>query len=676
MVGKFGKNPGSNQLRWVILLLAIAVILPTVCLLWFMSQAVRNERLAVRQKLIDVYTEKAKPSFVEYPDLYWQEAQASLDSSKGVLSKRPLLFPDIYAGGRFSGFVIFGEDGKTVWPILQVTNAGDSASGQLQKGAELEFGRGGAAEALAEYRRVVNDSNDAAVRLAAQMAEVRCLVRLNRTKEAIGKCRDLSYPEVDEQGSYQFAADVMRMRVRLAQLYRDSNDPNLYEHLRRCLAGAGYEGKQNTSQMTFPSSVDIWGLQQLADVAQQTGLSDRLDPEIQSAKQRISLEKVSSAAAAVYSNNDLVGWPEGTVRRLNLPQSPYGVYYRISGKALLCLMSEGQIKEFAGKAANDWTDDTVACRVLDERGGFVAGAETAEGKAFGSTAMGRFLPGWTAQLYFRDLGVFDTAASRQTAIYMWTGVLVILLIVVCGAVAAQSVGKQIRLNRLKNDFIATVTHELRTPLASMRVLVDTLLEGNYHGEATVGEYLRLVSKENERLSRLIDNFLGFSRMERNKRAFEMRLVSPVEIANFAADAVRGKFDGANVKFEVKMSKPLPMVEADQDAMVTVLVNLLENAYKYSGENKSIQLRVYAENGSVCFAVEDNGIGIPRRAMGRIFKRFYQVDSSLSRRAEGCGLGLSIVKFIVEAHKGQIDVKSEVGKGSVFTVRLAAERIGQ
>jgi len=111
------------------------------------------------------------------------------------------------------------------------------------------------------------------------------------------------------------------------------------------------------------------------------------------------------------------------------------------------------------------------------------------------------------------------------------------------------------------------------------------------------------------------------------------------------------------------------VLADHDAMVTVLVNLLDNAYKYSLDDKRIELRAFAENGSVCFCVSDNGVGISRRDAKRIFKRFYQIDRSLARRAEGCGLGLSIAKFIVDAHKGSISVNSKPGEGSTFTVKL-------
>jgi signal transduction histidine kinase len=269
--------------------------------------------------------------------------------------------------------------------------------------------------------------------------------------------------------------------------------------------------------------------------------------------------------------------------------------------------------------------------------------------------------------------VFDQAANKQAAIYTWTGVLVVLLIFGSGAIAAQVVGRQMKLNRLKNDFIATVTHELKTPLSSMRVLVDTLLEGNYNDQQQATEYLHLISKENVRLSRLIDHFLTFSRMERNKQTFDMAKTDPAEIAKSAAEAVQTKFNHENCKFTVTINEGLTPVLADKDAMVTVLVNLLDNAYKYSYDEKQIQLRVFGEEDFICFEVKDNGTGMTRRQIKKIFDRFYQTDSSLSRQAEGAGLGLSIVKFIVDAHHGSITVDSRPGKGSTFTVILPQQK---
>jgi signal transduction histidine kinase len=226
-----------------------------------------------------------------------------------------------------------------------------------------------------------------------------------------------------------------------------------------------------------------------------------------------------------------------------------------------------------------------------------------------------------------------------------------------------------RLARLKNDFIATVTHELKTPLASMRVLVDTLLEEKLPDRRQEREYLELVARENERLSRLIDNFLTFSRMERNKQAFEMAPVDAGEIAQAAADAVRERFAAADVGFSLDIPDQMPQIDADRDAIITVLLNLLDNAFKYGGSDKSIKLRAAGGDDEVVFEVEDNGPGIPRRAQKKIFDRFYQVDSSLAREVGGAGLGLAIVKYIVDAHGGAIAVQSAPGRGSRFTVRL-------
>ena len=160
-------------------------------------------------------------------------------------------------------------------------------------------------------------------------------------------------------------------------------------------------------------------------------------------------------------------------------------------------------------------------------------------------------------------------------------------------------------------------------------------------------------------------------MSRNKKAFTFADCAPAAIAQDAVEAVKTKFAANNCQLAEDIAENLPDIQADHDAIVTVLVNFLDNACKYTGDNKQISLKVFADNENVCFAVTDNGIGLTRRQIRRIFDSFYQVDSSLARKAEGCGLGLSIVKFIVDAHKGIISVESKPGEGSIFTVKLPA-----
>jgi signal transduction histidine kinase len=265
--------------------------------------------------------------------------------------------------------------------------------------------------------------------------------------------------------------------------------------------------------------------------------------------------------------------------------------------------------------------------------------------------------------------MFNKAASRQITVYIWTGAMVILVILLVGLFAGQAVGRQIRLNKMKNNFIATVSHELKTPLASMRLLVDTLLEKRVRDEAHAEEYLNMIARENERLTRVIENFLSFSRMERNRNAFTMLPTAPTDIVENAVESICTKYKANGCKLEMDLTEDLPEITVDADALVTVLINLLDNACKYTGADKQIRLSLTVDNEEICFAVADNGIGLTRRQIHKIFNHFYQVDSSLARSSEGCGLGLSIVQFIVNAHKGRIDVESRPGEGCTFSVYL-------
>jgi signal transduction histidine kinase len=291
---------------------------------------------------------------------------------------------------------------------------------------------------------------------------------------------------------------------------------------------------------------------------------------------------------------------------------------------------------------------------------------------FLSPPAGASLPGWRLALSLNDQRLFESAAAQRIASYVWIGVLVVVTVIVLAALALRLVRRQMALTQLRNDLVANVTHELKTPLSSMRLLVDTLLNSQPLHEQTAREYLQLIAQENLRLSRLIDNFLTFSRMERNKYAFGFKEVPAAAIVEGALTAVRERFNAPGCLFETHAAPDLPSVVADADAMVTALVNLLDNAYKYSGEEKQITLSASAENGSVFFAVKDNGIGLTPRDTKRIFKRFFQVDQRLSRSGGGCGLGLSIVKFIVTAHHGSVRVESQPGRGSTFTISLPAD----
>jgi signal transduction histidine kinase len=278
-------------------------------------------------------------------------------------------------------------------------------------------------------------------------------------------------------------------------------------------------------------------------------------------------------------------------------------------------------------------------------------------------------PGWHLALSLDDRTLFDTQADQRVTRYLAVGSVMISAMAVLAIFIARGFGRQVALARLKNDLVANVSHELKTPLTAMRALVDTLLDAERFDEKTTREYLELLATENARLSRLIENFLTFSRLERNKFKFDFKHIRPLEVVVGALEALGERVHSPGCTLESQVAADLPSIRGDADALVTALLNLLDNAWKYSGDEKRIVLRAEARNGHICFAVEDNGIGLSPQECRRIFRRFYQTDQRLARGAGGCGLGLSIVQSIVEAHHGTVRVQSEPGRGSTFTIEI-------
>jgi signal transduction histidine kinase len=310
----------------------------------------------------------------------------------------------------------------------------------------------------------------------------------------------------------------------------------------------------------------------------------------------------------------------------------------------------------------------VTARILDASGNVLAGEAQPWGQpiAQGSSPS---LPGATVQLYLTGPEVLDEAISDQRHILLWTTIGTILSVIVIAGLAAMALHRQITLRELKNTSVATVAHELRTPLASMRMLVDTLREGRYRGEAQLREYLDLVAAENERLSRLAETFLSFSRLSRKALQIERTEVSAATIIERGVSSLRPKLQAADCTFITEIAPDLPPIRADADALAQVITNLLDNALKYSDPPRRVTLKASADPRHLRIEVADNGIGIAPEDQRGIFEPFYQADRKLSRSREGCGLGLAIVRDIVRAHGGRIEVASEPGKGTVFTVSI-------
>ncbi|MGQ0508135.1 MAG: sensor histidine kinase, partial [Myxococcaceae bacterium] len=202
---------------------------------------------------------------------------------------------------------------------------------------------------------------------------------------------------------------------------------------------------------------------------------------------------------------------------------------------------------------------------------------------------------------------------------------------------------------------------------------ETLSLGRVQDTHESQEILGMLLKETERLSEMIERVLDWSRIESGGKTYHRERTSVEALVDSSLESFRTQRMGSVINVNREVAPQLPAVEVDREALTGALLNLLHNAFKYSGEEKRISLRAHTHEKEVIIDVEDNGVGIAPRDRKRIFDRFYRVDNLLTRKTEGSGLGLAIAKRIVEAHGGRISLQSELGKGSTFTIHLPVAR---
>lgn len=292
-----------------------------------------------------------------------------------------------------------------------------------------------------------------------------------------------------------------------------------------------------------------------------------------------------------------------------------------------------------------------------------------------SAPLERPLSQWEVVLTYPDNDPARAILGSASWLYP-AGLVFLVATVMAGTVVTlNSAAREIRLSRLQTDFVSSVSHELRTPLTSIRMFVETLQSGRIQDPERMQECLDLLAQETDRLSRMIERVLSWARMEAGRRIYEPRPEPVHALVDDALAAFRSQtLMDAPQDVEVVLPPDLPPLKADHDAIVEALVNLLQNAVKHTPAPRVITLTAEVSGNEIGLSVTDDGPGIARADRKRIFEKFYQADTRLSSPTganRGSGLGLSIVRAVVRGHGGWVELHSEEGNGSRFTLWLPA-----
>ena len=312
-------------------------------------------------------------------------------------------------------------------------------------------------------------------------------------------------------------------------------------------------------------------------------------------------------------------------------------------------------------------DDSLT--VTDMSGNVILGYETTSPNANRIALLfDENFPPWKIEVNGNQTRTFLFSAIFKSY-YFWT-ILAMMAILGFGIVIiGRTISHEKEVLKLKSDFVSSVSHEFKTPITSIKALIERLLEGTVKDEARMKEYYSVISQDAEDLGHLVGNILDISKMEEGLEQYDF---AETEFKGWLEGTVRKFFSrttNRRYKIQTSITEPSIPLNIDKNAMKLAITNLLDNAVKYSSEDSEIRVSHEKQGNTLLVKIKDDGIGIPKNEQAKIFEKFYRGKSALDHSATGTGLGLTIVKQVVEAHGGKVQVESEPGEGSTFVILL-------
>ena len=318
--------------------------------------------------------------------------------------------------------------------------------------------------------------------------------------------------------------------------------------------------------------------------------------------------------------------------------------------------------------ANPAALPAISIMLSDDNGQVLYSNGASEKGSLLETNLDRPFSNWRAKIGLKNTNLEQL--TRYSFMQSAGVTLLVLIFLLLGiALTIRATDREARLAQAKSNFVSNVSHELKTPLSLLSLFSEILELGRVNSDEKKTEYYRIIRHESLRLNKMIDNILDFSKIEAGRKTYNFAEGDMGKVIDDVLSSYR--YHIINFGFDVQTNIPdrLPPVLMDRDAMAQAISNLIDNAIKYSGKVKKLSITTVTRESDLSIEIADHGIGIPRAEQAKIFEKFYRVGNGLVHDVKGSGLGLSLVKHIVEAHKGTISVESEVGQGSRFTILL-------
>jgi signal transduction histidine kinase len=318
-------------------------------------------------------------------------------------------------------------------------------------------------------------------------------------------------------------------------------------------------------------------------------------------------------------------------------------------------------------------DSSINVKIEDNSGRLIFYKVLKEETRYLSFPFPENLPRYKLLLSENKPGFISTILKAGSGIYLFIFILIALFMILGFAFTIYTLNVELRLNKMKSEFISNVSHELKSPLTSIRMMTEMLHHNRVETEERKSAYYSTMLEESEHLSHLIDNILDFSRMEDDRKKYEFVDLDLDELLQKFLESTRESLPEPGFNIRYSCPDRVPEIQADKNAILQVFYNLVDNAMKFSDTSREIDIKLFSRDDELLFCVKDYGIGISSKDQARIFDRFYRGDEPQRLGIKGSGIGLTIVKKIIEAHKGYLTIESRPGEGSTFCVHLPIDK---
>jgi signal transduction histidine kinase len=528
-------------------------------------------------------------------------------------------------------------------------------SGLVSSGETEELARQRPAASAALYLRALSSARYPSQAAAAELLLARALGKAGEATEALSYTkRTLARPSalVDEHG-VPFAMYAARRAVDLDTLDIEVARAAL-EVAQRAGSAAWMSPTAVHMAAAVVSTLRTRGPADVQPLAAAAQLS--IDAQIDRSEQALALQQTFPALARQFPSTTARG---GDPLWLTFGQAPWlvGITADI-GRGQPILIAVDAHRVFDGLESVALCAASGGCRLAQ-----LSGAEL-EGYSFGPA-----LPGLTLLDVKTTAGEDSRRWVTNQAFYIAALSLILILAAFGAYLLWRDVHRELRVAEMRSQFVSSVSHELKTPLTAIRMFAETLRMGRPADPVLRDEYLDIIVNESERLTRLLNNVLDFTRIESGRKTYQFAPHDLESIVRIAARAMHYPFAQQGFELRVDADTAIPPVRCDPDAIEQAILNLLANALKYSGDARQIELTLARDGADAVIGVRDWGIGIEPADRHRIFDKFYRVARPENRLIPGTGLGLTLVEHIVRSHRGRIDVDSAPGAGSTFRIRL-------